>query len=48
MIEKPTPNWKVALAWLIVILPAAWGIAQTVRKSLPLFHTPPPASSLRK
>ncbi len=25
------------IAWLFVILPLAWGVSQTVQKSLPLF-----------
>jgi hypothetical protein len=28
-------------AWLIVAIPAAWGISQTVRKSLALFTSGP-------
>jgi hypothetical protein len=32
-------------AWLIVAVPAGWGVAQTVRRSLALFHSAqaPPA-----
>jgi len=28
---------KLALAWLIVGIPLAWGVYHSVRKSLPLF-----------
>jgi hypothetical protein len=31
-------NGKVALAWLVVGLPLAYGLYQTVLKSLALFH----------
>jgi hypothetical protein len=30
----------VAAAWLVVCLPAAWGVYQTIKKSIPLFHPP--------
>jgi hypothetical protein len=29
---------KVALAWLVVLSPAAWGVAQVVLKSAALFR----------
>jgi hypothetical protein len=32
-----TSTVKIALAWLVVILPLAWGVYQSVVKSLPLF-----------
>lgn len=32
------------VAWLIVGIPAAWGVSQTVVKSLALFKSPPPPS----
>jgi hypothetical protein len=28
----------IALAWLVVGLPLAWGVAQTIVKSMALFH----------
>lgn len=28
---------KVALAWIVVLIPAAWGVAQVVVKSADLF-----------
>ena len=34
----PASAWfTLALAWLAVGLPLIWGVAQTVRKALPLF-----------
>ena len=30
----------VAAAWLVVCLPAAWGVYQTIKKSIPLFRPP--------
>lgn len=29
---------RVALAWLLVSLPLAWGITRSVQKALPLFQ----------
>ena len=29
---------KVALAWIVVLIPAAWGVAQVVSKSAALFR----------
>lgn len=31
-------NAKLAIAWLIVGLPLAWGVLETFKKSLALFH----------
>ena len=32
-------NWPVlAAAWLAVGLPLLWGVAQTIKKALPLFN----------
>ena len=30
--------FMLALAWFAVALPLLWGVAQTVRKALPLFQ----------
>ncbi|MCX5767088.1 MAG: hypothetical protein NTZ43_07690 [Gemmatimonadetes bacterium] len=30
-------RWKVALAWLVVLVPAVWGVAQVIVKSAALF-----------
>ena len=35
----------VVVAWLVVGLPAAWGVSQTVMRSLDLFRSPPPPAS---
>lgn len=41
-----TPVLALALAWLIVLAPAAWGVTQTFKQSLKLFTAPPaPAAS---
>ncbi len=37
MIRSRSSALKLALAWAIVGLPLAWGVYQTVLKSLPLF-----------
>lgn len=34
---------KAVLIWLLVILPLAWGVTQSVKKSLPLFGVEAPA-----
>jgi hypothetical protein len=34
----PGERWKLALAWLVVGLPAAWGVGQVVVKSMALFR----------
>jgi hypothetical protein len=33
---------RVGLAWLLVSVPLAWGVARSVQKSLPLFGIHPP------
>ena len=33
-----SPPAAVAIAWLIVGLPLLWGVWETVKKSLALFH----------
>ena len=33
---------RLIVAWCIVSVPAAWGISQTVQKSLALFRAAPP------
>ena len=37
---------KLVVAWLIVAIPAAWGVAQTVRQSMKLFLPPDPAPAM--
>jgi len=34
MVEK----MKIALSWLVVLIPAVWGVAQVVSKSAALFR----------
>ena len=36
--SAPGERWKLAAAWLVVGLPAAWGVSQVVLKSLALFR----------
>ena len=31
----------IAIAWLVVILPTAWGLSYTVKNALKLFHPQP-------
>jgi hypothetical protein len=38
--ERRTPRWVLIAAWLIVGLPGAWGVEQTLYKSLDLFRAP--------
>jgi hypothetical protein len=37
---RPTSPALIAAAWLVVCVPAAWGVYETIRKSIPLFHPP--------
>jgi hypothetical protein len=41
---------KILLSWLLVALPLAWGVKQSVKKAMPLFlgNGPAPASSVVK
>ena len=34
---------KLVIAWLLVSVPLAWGVLQSVEKSLPLFRGTPAA-----
>jgi hypothetical protein len=36
-----TSRLLLLVAWLVVIIPAAWGVSQTVMRSLDLFSAPP-------
>jgi hypothetical protein len=50
--ETKTSPLSIAVAWTLVTVPLAWGVYQSVVKSLPLFHistaAEPPATSVRK
>ena len=35
--STPSPAWAVALAWLAVGIPLAWGVWQTLRQAAKLF-----------
>jgi hypothetical protein len=41
--ENRNPTFALIAAWLIVGLPGAWGVEQTLYKSFDLFHAPAPA-----
>ena len=44
--QPTSTQWvKLLLSWIIVLVPAAWGVSQTVNKSLPLFSSVNTASS---
>jgi len=34
---RSTETLKIAVAWLVVLIPAAWGVAQVIVKSAALF-----------
>lgn len=36
--EKKSAPLRIALSWLIVLVPLGWGVLQSVGKSLPLFQ----------
>ncbi len=37
--EKQTSPLVIAFAWILVLIPLAWGVVQSVVKSMPLFQT---------
>lgn len=39
-------KFKLGLAWLVIGIPLAWGVFQSVKKSMPLFTTSPSAGPL--
>ena len=53
--RKTSPLW-LAVAWIVVTIPLAWGVSQTVKKSVPLFRAseaattpaPPPPEAGRE
>ena len=34
----PGERWKLVAAWLVVGIPAGWGVAQVIAKSMALFR----------
>ncbi len=44
---RPTPPALVALAWIVVSLPLAWGVTRSIEKALPLFRAAPPPAPAR-
>ena len=42
--DQPRRGLLLIACWLVVLLPAAWGITQTVKRSLDLFTTPTPSA----
>ena len=38
--SKPTSPLLIAAAWIVVILPGAWGLRYTVQNALKLFTAP--------
>jgi len=40
-----TPPLLLIVAWLVVGIPAAWGVSQTVMRSMDLFVTPAPTAA---
>jgi hypothetical protein len=51
LVEDRTPAPRrtspllLIVAWLVVGIPAAWGVSQTVMRSMDLFTSPPPATT---
>ncbi len=43
--SRGTSPVLIAAAWLVVILPAGWGLRYTVQNALKLFATPDAAAS---
>jgi hypothetical protein len=42
---RKTPAARIALAWLLVGLPWAWGVEQLWINAQKLFQSPPPATA---
>ena len=40
---KKSSSLLIAAAWIIVIIPTAWGLDYTVKNALKIFATPTPA-----
>jgi hypothetical protein len=47
--QRPSSRLLLIVAWLIVGIPAAWGVTQTAKRSMDLFTAPnpPPATQPR-
>ncbi len=41
---RKSPTIALIIAWAVVSLPAAWGVARTIRTSLTLFEHSSPAA----
>jgi hypothetical protein len=44
-IEKKSPLALILLAWIVVSIPAGWGVYNTAKNALKLFHSSAPAAS---
>jgi hypothetical protein len=42
--ERKSQPLLIAASWMIVLIPLAWGVVQSVVKSLPLFQMPTAAA----
>jgi hypothetical protein len=45
--EKKSSTSLIALSWIIVLVPLAWGVVQSVVKAAPLFQSSSPSSTRR-
>lgn len=43
--EKNSSPLLIAAAWIVVIIPAAWGLNYTVQNALKLFTAAPPSAA---
>jgi hypothetical protein len=43
-VKKSSPV-LIAVAWLIVLIPTAWGLTFTVQNAMKIFHTGKPAAA---
>ncbi len=43
--QKMSNPLLIVVAWLVVAVPLAWGVTQTVKTSMALFHPPQNVSS---
>ncbi len=45
---KKSPAWLVLLAWIVVSVPAGWGVYNTTKNALKLFQSAPAAAPTGK
>jgi hypothetical protein len=44
---KKSPAWLVLLAWIVVSVPAGWGVYNTTKNALKLFQSAPATATAK-